>query len=86
MAKTATIRARMEPRLKDQVESLFEKLGLSTTQAITLFFKQVKLRNGLPFEVVVPNRRTLKTLADTDAGKSLVRCKDSEEMFRKLGI
>ncbi len=34
MAKTATVRARIEPKLKADVEKLFKKLGLSNTEAI----------------------------------------------------
>jgi len=81
--KTATVRARINPSLKRDVESLFGELGLSTTEAINLFYKQVKLRNGLPFNVVVPNKVTGKVLKDTDAGKNLVRCEDTEDMFSK---
>lgn len=57
MAKTATIRARIEPELKWQAEELFSQLGLSVTQAITLFYKQVTLQKGLPFAVKIPERR-----------------------------
>ena len=85
-AKTSTVRARINPSLKRDVEGIFKKLGLSTTEAINLFYKQVKLRNGLPFNVVVPNKITGKVLKDTDARKNLVRCEDTEDMFGKLGI
>jgi DNA-damage-inducible protein J len=86
MAKTAVVKARIEPDLKDEVESIFNELGLSTTEAVTLFYRQVKLRSGLPFEVAIPNKVTLKTLQDTDAGKNLVRAKDKEELFEKLDL
>lgn len=56
MSKTATIRARVEPSLKDRVEKIFEKLGLNTTQAINLFYKQVELNNGLPFDLKIPHQ------------------------------
>ncbi len=84
--RTATVRARINPSLKKDVENLFGELGLSTTEAINLFYKQVKLRNGLPFNVVVPNKTTAKVLKDTDVGNNLVRCEDTEDMFNKLGI
>ena len=86
MLKTATVRARIEPRLKRQTETLFRKLGLSTTQAITIFYRQVGLRKGLPFDIVSPNKTTQKTFENTDAGRDLVICKDADDMFRKLGI
>ncbi len=86
MSKTSTIRARIEPGLKGNVEHIFQQLGLTTTQAITLFYKQVELKKGLPFDVVIPNKTTLKTFSDTDAGRDLVICKDTDDMFKKLGI
>ena len=49
------IHARMEPELKQDVESIFRALGMTTTEAVTLFYKQVKLRQGLPFTVEVPD-------------------------------
>ncbi len=86
MTKKATVRARIEPRLKEEVENLFKRLGISTTEAITLFYRQVKMRNGLPFDVVVPNKTTEKVLKDTDAGRNLVRFDDVDDMFEQLGI
>lgn len=86
MAKTATIRARIEPRLKEDVEKLFQKMGLTTTEALNLFYRQVKLRNGLPFNVVIPNKTTEKVFKDTDAQRNLVRCDNADDMFDNLGI
>jgi DNA-damage-inducible protein J len=86
MSKTASVRARIEPDLKAKAERVFRKLGLTSTQAITLFYRQVELRNGLPFDVVIPNETTLKTFDATDAGKNLVICEDTDDMFRKLEI
>ncbi|PZO19373.1 MAG: type II toxin-antitoxin system antitoxin, RelB/DinJ family [Leptolyngbya foveolarum] len=86
MAKDATVRARIDPSLKAEVERLFEELGLSTTEAITLFYRQVKLRNGLPFAVTVPNEATKAAFEDTNAGKNLVRCDDADDMFAQLGV
>jgi len=86
MSKTSTVRARIEPDLKGKAEQIFQQLGLTTTQAITLFYKQVELKNGLPFDVVIPNKITLKTFSNTDAGRDLVICEDTDDMFKKLGI
>jgi len=86
MAKIATVRARIEPWLKEDVEKLFKKMGISTTEAINLFYRQVKLRNGLPFNVVIPNKTTEKVFNDTDARRNLIRCEDADDMFDKLGI
>ena len=86
MNKTSTIRARIEPSLKDKAEQIFRQLGLSTTQAITLFYKQVELKKGLPFNIAIPNKITRQTFASTDAKTDLIICEDTEDMFKKLGI
>ena len=80
------IRARVEPALKNDVESIFSELGLTPTTAINLFYRQVKLHKGLPFNILIPNATTIQTFKDTDAGKNLIHCEDAEDMFNKLGI
>jgi len=86
MSKTATVRARIQPKLKEHAETIFHRLGMNATQAITLFYKQVELRNGLPFEVAIPSAITKRTFDSTDEGRDLVVCKDANDMFEKLGI
>ena len=61
-AKTSYIQAKIQPELKEQVEAIFEKLGLSSSQAISMFYNQVLLQNGIPFEVKIPQANI--TLAD----------------------
>lgn len=62
MAKTDMIRARVEPDLKREAEAVFSWLGLSATEAIRLFYKQVTLQHGLPFAVKIPNAETREAL------------------------
>ena len=86
MSKSETIRARIEPDLKHEVEEILSELGLNPTTAINIFYHQVKLQKGLPFNVNIPSKVTLKTLKDTDANKNIIRCKDKEDLFEKLEI
>ena len=81
---TKMIHARIDDDLKTDVEAVFHHLGLTTTEAIKLFFYQVRLRRGLPFQVEVPNEETLQTFRNTDAGVDLTEHKDPQEMFRRL--
>ena len=62
MSKSKTIRARIEPELKHNSETVLAGLGLSVTEAVTLFYKQISLQHGLPFDVKIPNDVTIKTL------------------------
>ena len=86
MAKTAVVRARIEPNLKTDAEYILRELGLSPTDAVTMLYRQVILRRGLPFEVTIPNDVTLKTFQDTDAGKNIIRSDSKEDLFEKLDI
>jgi len=80
------LRARLEPELKHDAEAIFTRLGLNATQAITIFYRQVELHQGLPFNVAVPSSTTKRTFDATDESRELVVCKDAADMFKKLGI
>lgn len=84
--KTAMIRARTTLKLKSEAERVFHRLGLSSTEAINMFYAQVCLRHGMPFLVEIPNEQTLQTMEKTERGEELVHLKNSDEFFSKLGI
>jgi len=86
MAKTAVISARIDPTLKSNAEQIFRELGLTTSQAITLFYKQVDLQRGLPFSIKVPNEVTKKALEDARTRRNLESFDDIESLFEDLGI
>jgi DNA-damage-inducible protein J len=71
MGKTETIRARVEPRLKREAEAVLKKIGLTPSEAITLFLTQVKLAKGLPFPIRVPNAETRRALREARERKDL---------------
>ena len=84
MAKTEMIRARVEPELKRQAEEYFSALGLSTTEAITLFYKQVTMHRGLPFAVRIPNAETIAALQQARDGEGLDEYTSLEDMKARL--
>ena len=86
MAKDAIINARVESELKNNVEKIFKKLGVSTTEAITIYFNQIIMHKGLPFEVKIPNKTSRKTFEDTDKGKNLKIFKDKKDFMNDLGL
>ncbi|MCC8091062.1 MAG: type II toxin-antitoxin system RelB/DinJ family antitoxin [Oscillospiraceae bacterium] len=54
MAKTSNLYARIEPDVKEQAESILSALGISASNAITMFYKQIILQRGIPFEMKLP--------------------------------
>lgn len=86
MAKTAVISARIDPELKRNAEEVFTELGLTTSQAITLFLKQVDLQRGLPFSLKIPNAVTQRALDDAQARRNLESFDSLDELFDELDI
>jgi len=66
MTLDATVRARVNGELKQEVEEILSQIGLSTSQAITLFLKRIKYERGIPFELKVPNATTLQAMEEAD--------------------
>ncbi|MCP5045680.1 MAG: type II toxin-antitoxin system RelB/DinJ family antitoxin [bacterium] len=84
MSKSATIRARVEPELKNDVENIFKTLGLSATEAITMFYHMVKLKNGIPFEVRIPNPETQQVIRESREGINVTAHDDLDDYFEQI--
>jgi len=56
-AKSANLYARIEPDIKEQAERILSTLGIPASIAINMFYKQIILQRGLPFEVKIPSTR-----------------------------
>ncbi|MBL6601221.1 MAG: type II toxin-antitoxin system RelB/DinJ family antitoxin [Candidatus Puniceispirillum sp.] len=80
MARTETIRARVEPALKSEAEAILKKIGLSSSEAMRLFLYQVVQQRGLPFEVKIPNAETIAAIEELETGKG-IRVNSVEELF-----
>ena len=59
MSKSASVYARIEPEVKEQAEQILTTLGIPASNAITIFYKQIILHNGLPFDVTIPRSQLL---------------------------
>ena len=78
--KTQMIHARIEPKLKKSAERIFSEIGMSTTEAIRLFLKQVELHRGLPFSVAIPNDETLAAMREANNPSTLKRYRSFREL------
>lgn len=66
-AKSANLYARIEPEVKEQAESILSALGIPASNAINMFYKQIILNRGLPFEVKIPSQRPVSVAEMTQA-------------------
>lgn len=93
--KSANLYARIEPDLKEQAEGILSSLGIPASNAITMFYKQIVLQRGLPFDVKLPanlpidiseltegqlNAELEKGYADIKAG----RTRNAEDVFADI--
>ena len=81
MNKSSIIHARIEPQTKSSAERILLELGVSPTEAIRMFYRQITLRRGLPFPVEIPNARTRATLARSHQGEDVERHDSLDSMF-----
>lgn len=86
MTKSAFLRARIEPELKEQAEKILSDMGVTPTQAVTMLYKQLQRTHELPLEFSVPNKATAKAIQDARNDAEIVSCRDSDELFKELDI
>jgi len=65
--KSANLYARIEPDVKEQAEGILAALGIPASNAINMFYKQIILQRGLPFEVKMPSARPVEVSALSEA-------------------
>lgn len=95
MAKSANLYARIEPDVKEQAECILAALGIPASNAINMFYKQIIMHRGLPFDVKIPTANPVdmsilseeqinveleKGYADMKAG----RTKGAQEVFADI--
>ncbi len=84
--KTATINTRIDENLKNDVENIFSELGITTTQAVNMFFSACKNYNGIPFELRILNKETREAITDLEKNKDVAKAQTTSELFDDLGI
>lgn len=74
-----------------KVKDIVYMLGLTHSEALKLFYNQVVLNDGLPFEIKIPkdktpNKETRKAFKDVDNNIDVNYYKDDKEFFKSFGI
>jgi DNA-damage-inducible protein J len=82
----ATLTIRTSKTLKEKVGKILNQLGLNHSTAVNMFYNQVLAQKGIPFDVKIPNKETLKALENSRKKENLTTYKNSDELFEDLGI
>jgi len=69
--KTQMMHTRIDPDLKKKAEDIFQAIGINASDAIRMFFSQVTLHRGIPFDVKIPNKKTLQAMEDSKLNRNL---------------
>ena len=86
MAATEVVRARVDGRLKEEATAILAAMGLTVSDFVRIGLTRVVIEQGLPFEMRVPNRLTVETLAKSERGEGIHRAEDAKTLFKDLGI
>lgn len=84
MPKTAYINARVDKDLKAKAEKVLRRVGVTTTEVVTMLLHQIVLRKGVPFDVRIPNDETRRAMAELDQGGGEAFDGTAEELFEKV--
>ena len=81
--KSANLYARIEPDVKEKAESILSTLGIPASSAINMFYKQIILQRGLPFEVKIPSAKPvdISTLSEAEFNEELEKGYDLKQSF-----
>lgn len=85
MIKKARVEARIEANLKEDVSEILKKLDLSESDAIRMYYRQIAINKGIPFEIKIPNKETLKALNEIKKAK-LREYANFDDYLNAIGI
>ena len=89
--KTANVKARIKPNIKEQAEAILDRLGIPVSVFIDMTYRQVIMRDGVPFSLDIPDKLVAResiTQAEFDtmmqSGLAQVKKNDSYLLMRLL--
>ena len=68
MSSDAIVRARIDERVKRDASRVLARMGLTVSDAIRLMLMRVAAEKALPFDVKVPNTRTVAAMEESRRG------------------
>jgi DNA-damage-inducible protein J len=86
MAATAFVRARIDETLKEEATDVLADMGLTVSDVVRIVLTKIAKEKALPFDMRIPNERTIKVIASSEQGVDVHQVKNANELFNELGI
>ena len=81
MSQSAVVHARIDQVTKTATEKVLDALGITPTEAIRLFYRQIAIRKSFPLELHVPNKLTASVLTKSDKNQDIERFNSTAELY-----
>ena len=81
MSQSAVVHARIDQETKAATEKVLDALGMTPTEAIRLFYRQIAIRQSFPLELRVPNKLTASVLTKSDKNQDIERFSSAAELY-----
>jgi len=84
MNLNASVNVRVSKKVKTNAEKVLSELGLSMSEAVNIYLRQIALRGGIPFDLRLPNRKTVRAMRDVQQKRNLESFPDVESLKQGL--
>ena len=81
MSQSGVVHVRIDPATKAATEKILASLGMTPTEAIRLFYRQIAMRKSFPLELHIPNRLTASVLAKSDKNQDIETFDSAAELY-----
>ncbi|MFV0416427.1 MAG: type II toxin-antitoxin system RelB/DinJ family antitoxin [Chthoniobacterales bacterium] len=81
MSQSSVVHARIDPATKAATEKVLHTLGMTPTEAIRLFYRQIAIRKSFPLELHIPNKLTASVLAKSDKNQDIERFDSLADLY-----
>jgi len=84
MNKSAFVNVRINPDLKSETENILHSLGVKPSDAITMFYSQIKMKQGFPFPVEIPNAASRQAIQDAVNGVGVQTVNSVDDLMKAM--
>ena len=84
MPKSTTIQARIDPKTKREAANILRRLNISLSEAVAMYLRQIIFHRGIPFDLRLPNKETLRALKELETGVGLKKFDSVDDLFEDL--